>query len=254
MRFAVALVTLLIAGVLVAAGIAQRTVLKPADHVTVAAEIPADVHYVVVPGSVLKSHTGRQQLRLAGDDTVFAAYGRTSDVTAWLSGERYAEVRVDDAGNAEKAVVKTAPVVNGLRGGTPDPDGSDLWMDQRQARQALSWNVNVPDSVSLLVAANGADPAPSSVKVTWPVRGGAPLAVPMIIVGGALLVVGLLLYVWALVQVRRRRGPRRKPPKMTKRPQPPRYRPQRPASAAPVPERGRRSVRHRGRCSLVRSG
>jgi hypothetical protein len=67
----------------------------------------------------------------------------------------------------------------------------------------------------------------------------------MIVTGSVLALLGLLLYIWALVQVRRRRGPRRKPPKMTKRPQPPRYRPQRPASAAPVPERGRRSVRHR---------
>jgi hypothetical protein len=70
--------------------------------------------------------------------------------------------------------------------------------------------------------------------------------VPLIVAGGALAVVGLLLYLWALVHVRRQRGPRRKsPPKMPKRPQPPKYRPQRPTSAAPAPERGRRSVRQR---------
>jgi hypothetical protein len=245
-RFAVAFVTMLIALVLVGTGFAQRTVLKPDDHISVAADIPGDVHYVVIPGSVLKAHVGGQQLQLAGSGAVFAGYGRTADVTAWLSGQRYAELSVDDAGTAVRPVVKTAPVVNGLRGGTPDPDGSDLWMAQRTGEKSLRWPINVPDSVSVIVAANGAAPAPSVVRVTWPVNNATPLAVPLIVAGGLLAAVGLLLLVWALVHVRRSRGPRRKsPPKMPKRPQPPKYRPQRPSSAPPPAERGRRSVSHR---------
>ena len=246
MRFAIALVTLLIAGVLVATGVAQRIILKPADHVTVAADVPSGVHYVLVPGKVLQSREGQQRLRLAGASTTFAAYGRTSDVTAWLSGQRYAELQVDDRGALTKPVVRTAKVVAGLRGGTPDPDGADLWIDQRSGQRSLDWSLRIPASMSVLVASDGAAAAPSDLRLTWPVRTGTPLAVPLIIAGGALAVVGLLLYLWALIHVRRQRGPRRKPPgKMPKRPQPPKYRPQRPASAAPAPSRGRRSVRPR---------
>jgi hypothetical protein len=245
-RFAIALVTLLIAGVLVASGVAQRTIFKPDDHVTVAAAIPSDVHYVLVPGSVLQSHDGEQRLRLAGSGVVFASYGRTADVTAWLSGQRYAELRVDASGAMEKPVVRTAPVVAGLRGGTPDPDGADLWVEQQRAEGSLAWNLRVPSTMSVLVASDGASAAPSDVRLTWPLPTATPLAVPLIAAGGALAVVGLLLYLWALIHVRKQRGPRRKPPaKMPKRPQPPKYRPQRPASAAPVPGRGRRSVRRR---------
>ena len=131
MRFAVAFVTMLIALVLVGTGFAQRTVLKPDDHISVATDIPSSVHYVVIPGSVLKSHVGSQRLQLAGSDAVFAGYGRTADVTAWLSGQQYAELHVDAAGTGVRSVEKTAPVVNGLKGGTPDPDGSDLWMAQK---------------------------------------------------------------------------------------------------------------------------
>lgn len=246
MRFAMALVALLIAGLLVASGIAQRTILKPADHITLAADVPADVRYVLVPGALLQSHAGQQRLHVGGADVAFAAYGRTSDVTAWLSGQRYAELRVDESGAMEAPVMRTAPVVAGLRGGTPDPDGADVWVDQQREQRALDWTLDLPSSMSVLVAADGSAAAPSDLRVTWPVRTGTPFAVPLIVVGGALAVVGLLLYVWALIHVRQRRGPRRKsPPKMPKRPQPPRYRPQRPASAAPVPGRGRRSVRHR---------
>jgi hypothetical protein len=245
-RFAIALVALLIAGVLVAAGLAQRTILKPDDHVTVSAAVPADVHYVLVPSTVLQSHAGQQTVQAAGSAVAFAAYGRTSDVTAWLSGQRYAELRVDAAGAMRPPVVRTAPVVGGLRGGTPDPDGADLWIEQQRTAGRLSWPINVPSGMSVLVASDGARSAPSDVRLTWPLRTDTPFAVPLIIAGGALAVIGLLLYVWALVHVRRRRGPRRKaPPKMPKRPQPPKYRPQRPASAPPVPGRGRRSVRNR---------
>lgn len=247
MRFAVALLTLLIAGVLVAGGLAQRTIWKPADHVTMAAAIPSGVHYVVVPGSVLTSHTGGQALHLAGSGTTFAAYGKTADITAWLAGERYAELRADAAGKPMTPIVRTAPAMAGLTGsGTPDPNGSDLWMDQRRTRGQLDWPVNLPSNVSMIVAADGAQTAPSTVSVSWAVRTATPFAVPMIIAGGALAVVGLLLYIWALVYVRRRRGPRRKPPaRMPKRPQPPKYRPHQPVSVAPPPSRGRRSVRNR---------
>ena len=245
MRFAIALVTLLIAGVLVATGVAQRTILKPADHVTISSETPSDTHYVVVPASVLQSHAGQQRLHLSGGSTVFAAYARTSDVTAWLSGQRYAELRVDSSGVALKPSVLTARTVFGLKGGTPDPSGADLWIDQQRGQGTMTWPLDLTSDYSVIVASTGADTAPS-VSVTWPVRTGTPLAVPLIVAGGALAVIGLLLYLWALVHVRRQRGPRRKsPPKSPKRPQPPKYRPQRPASAAPVPERGRRSVRNR---------
>jgi len=241
-RFVLALVTFVVAAALIAFGIAQRTVLKPADHVTVSASAPADVRYVVIPGSVLKAHPGVQRLHLAGSGTAFAAYGRTADVTAWLSGQRYATVRVAADGTPEPAAVRTAPVVAGLRGGHPDPNGSDLWIDQQRAAGGLDWTVNVPASLSLIVASDGTAPAPSTVSVSWPVRVATPLATPMIAAGSVLALLGLLLYIWALVHLRRRRGPRRKPPqRMPKPPAPPKYRPNRPAAVAAP--KGRRSVR-----------
>ena len=244
MRFAVALVTLLIAGVLAAAGIAQRTILKPADHVDVVASAPAGVRYVVVPGSVLTAHDGGQRLHLEGAATAFAAYGRPADITAWLSGQRYAELRVDAEGGAIAPVVRTAPTVAGVDGDAdPDPDGSDLWLDQARGQGALDWRVNLPSSTAMIIAADGAGAAPSTIRLRWTERTATPFAVPLIVAGAVLAVVGLLLYVWALVHVRRTRGPRRRPPaRAPKRPQPPRYRPHRPAA---VPVRGRRSVHRR---------
>ena len=64
------------------------------------AEIPADVHYAVVPARSCGPTSGSSGCSLAGGGAVFAGYGRASDVTAWLSGERYAEARVGGAGAA----------------------------------------------------------------------------------------------------------------------------------------------------------
>jgi hypothetical protein len=199
-------------------------VLLPAPRAVVSTHVAKDVRYVVVPGSALRSHPGQQRLHIEGDGPVFAAYGRTSDVTAWLSGERYQRIGIAGAATTASAVLATARVLPALEAAEPhpDPDGADLWLDQQRASGTLDWTVNLPDSMSLLIAADGASPAPSVVTVSWPVRVATPFATPLIVGGSVLVVVGLLLYMWALVHLKRRRGPRRKSPPPP--PAAPRYR------------------------------
>ncbi|MFD1721802.1 hypothetical protein [Amnibacterium endophyticum] len=242
MRFAIALVALLAAAVMIVAGVAQRTFLKPPTTISMSASAPADVDYVVIPSSVLRAHPGQQRLRLEGDGPVFAAYGRTADVTAWLSGERYARLGVDAEAKAATSQVAVAPSVAGLTGGgEPDPAGSDLWLDERSGDRALDWPVDLPKGMSMIVASDGAHPAPSTIRLTWPVPPTTPVSGVLLAGGGALAVLGLVLYVWALAHVRRSRGPPRKPPsKRNRRPQPPRFKPTAPVTSGP--SRGRRST------------
>src|SRR3954454_9276972 len=244
MRFVLALVAFVVAAGMIALGIAQRTVLLPPPRAVVATHVAKDVHYVVVPGTALRAHPGQQRGHVEGSEPVFAAYGRTADVTAWLSGERYQRVGIADASTTKASMVlATAKRVPGLKVATPhpDPDGADLWLDQQRATKSLDWTVNVPASVSLLIAADGASPAPSTVTVSWPVHVSTPFATPLIVGGSVLVVVGLLLYMWALMHMKRRRGPRRKsPPRSPTPPASPRYRPM--PTPEPVGSRGRRSV------------
>ncbi|WP_375400150.1 hypothetical protein [uncultured Amnibacterium sp.] len=243
MRFVAALVAFVVAAAMMAVGIAQRTVLLPPDRAVASAQVPAGAHYVVIPGSALKAHPGQQHLTIHGDDAVFAAYGRTGDVMAWLSGQRYTRLGFDDvSGTFARPVSAVAPVVAGLRGGAkPDPNGSDLWLDQRRTTGSLTWNVNLPKNLSLIVASDGRQAAPNGVSITWPVSVSTPFATPLIVGGSLLLLVGLILYILALLHLRRRRGPRRKaPPRMPRPPQPPRYKPA--PVAVPVASRGRRAA------------
>ena len=243
MRFVLALVAFVVAAGMIAFGIAQRTVLLPPSHAVVTTHVAKGVRYVVVPGTALHAHPGQQRLHVEGAGTVFAAYGRSTDVTAWLSGERYQRVGIDPAATTASAVVATAHRLPALKTATahPDPDGSDLWLDQRRGAESLDWTVNLPASVSLLIAADGRSPAPSAVTLTWPVHVSTPFATPLIVGGSVLVVVGLLLYIWALVHMKRRRGPRRKSP--PRQPKAPAFHSAPPREPAMAGSRARRSVR-----------
>jgi hypothetical protein len=252
-RFVFAIVAFVLAAAMIGLGIAQRTIFAPEDRVTAGVAIDGTAAFTVVDGSVLNSNPGQQRLTASGSDTVFAAYARTTDIEAWLADEPYNSIGYDaETGDLTSEVVTADPVeaVEGAEAADevplPAPSGSDLWLEETSAQSSLSWTVNVPDDVSLLLASDGTAPAPSSLTVSWPVVHSTPWAGPLIIGGGILLLVGLALYIWGLIHMRRTRGPRRKSqqPKMPKLPQPPRFRgPRQPALEPETTAKGRRSSR-----------
>jgi hypothetical protein len=101
--------------------------------------------------------------------------------------------------------------------------------------------MNVPDNISVIIASDGTAPAPNQIRIVWPLDASTPWAGPLIVGGGALLIVGLALYLWGLYALRRSRGPRRKGgPKMPKLPKAPKYKPTKAIETTP---KGRRSTR-----------
>ncbi|MCU1571108.1 MAG: hypothetical protein JWR33_1849 [Naasia sp.] len=259
MRFLSAIVAFVVAAAMIAFGIAQRTVLAPPDRLTTSAVAEGDAAFTVIDGSVLNSNAGQQRLVVNGAEQIFVAYGRTTDVMAWLGSESYNAVSFDPKAAdlvAERvdppagAAAGDAPAGDSATG--PSPLGSDLWLEERQSAGTLAWTVNVPDDVSVLIASDGTLPAPSEVRLSWPLSHSTPWAGPLIIGGGVLLLVGLFLYIWGLVHMRKTRGPRRKSgPKQRKLPQAPRPRAQRAAVLEPATTaKGRRSSRR----SMIAAG
>ncbi|BDI21931.1 hypothetical protein [Herbiconiux sp. L3-i23] len=248
MRFVFAIVAFVVAAGMIAFGIAQRTILAPEDRVASTVEIDSDAAYTVIDGSVMNSNTGQQRLLASGSDTVFAAYGRTGDMLAWLGDEPYNSIGYDAETSSLTSEVVSDPVpptdaaAAEEDAAPPAPAGSDLWLEETSAEGSLGWTVNVPDDISILLASDGTAPAPSEISVSWPVVHLTPWAGPLIIGGGILLLVGLGLYIWGLVHMRRTRGPRRKaPPKM---PAPPRIKaPKQRALEPTVTAKGRRSAK-----------
>ena len=72
--------------------------------------------------------------------------------------------------------------------------------------------LDLPEDVSLLVATDGTAPAASDISVSWPVDTATPWAGPLLLGGAVFLLIGLILYIWAFLHLRRQHGPRRKGP------------------------------------------
>jgi hypothetical protein len=237
-RFIAAIVSFVIAFGLIAYGIAQRTVLAEPNSVTASAVLTTDATVTVIDSKTLKSLDGRQNVDISGSDKVFAAYGRTEDVLAWVGDASYNKIGY----NAQK-IRLTNKLVKGTQTEVPNPQGSDLWLGEYSRAGALNFTVNVPDDISIVIVSDGKKPAPSDVSIRWPLDNRTPWSGPLIVGGFLFLLIGIALYLWAFIHMRRARGPRRKSPKMPKVPRQRSYKAPKPrAVSAPA---GRRSNRRR---------
>jgi len=230
-RFVWAVAAFVLATVMIGAGIAQRTIFQGPRTETTAISVEEKTPYLLIDGAVLNQLPGTQTLRAQAEGDIFASYGRTADMEAWLSDATYTHVTLDDDGSLATSVVE--PVVDATAETPADdaaagdaaagdtgagdaeaagrsPVGSDLWLDEYQQTDLLIAPLQLPDAMSVLVAADGTAPAPSKVTVSWPLQTSTPWAGPLIVVGGILMAVGVFLYILGIRHARRKRGPRRK--------------------------------------------
>ncbi|MDR7112081.1 hypothetical protein J2X03_001958 [Microbacterium trichothecenolyticum] len=242
MRFVWAVAAFVLATVMIGAGIAQRTIFQGPKTETTAISVEEQTPYLLIDGAVLNQMPGTQTLRAQAEGDIFASYGRTADMEAWLSDSTYTHVTLDDEGALETAVVEPAvdatvdptaeaPAEDAAAGdaaadeaAAPDatsgdaaadtagrtPVGSDLWLDEYQQTDLLIAPLQLPEDMSVLVAADGTAPAPGTVTVSWPLQTSTPWAGPLIVGGGILMAVGVFLYILGIRHARRKRGPRRK--------------------------------------------
>ncbi|WP_167756841.1 hypothetical protein [Orlajensenia leifsoniae] len=264
MRFVLAIAAFFVAAVMIAFGIAQRTVLLEPSSIELAVTTQDGDPYSVIDASALLAHPGAQTVKVAGSGPVMMALGREADVTAWIGDESFETVRFDQKTNelttkppASTETPTPTPTPTSTPTGTPtpgatapatpappaatddaaadatadaaskadptaNPAGSDLWLEEYSGTGSVSATLSIPEGYSLLVAGDGAEPAPSKISITWPLDNSTPWAGPLIVGGLVLLLVGLVSYLLALLHLRRSRRPRRNMPKGPRMPKLPR--------------------------------
>lgn len=163
----------------------------------------------VITGGINEAAEDPVDYTLTGDGDYTVMLGQTRDIEAWIG---------DAAHNTVTGVETEVPngqdprvVVEHTEGEAtvPDPAGSDLWVDTQEASGTIEqrWSVPSEGEWSLLVAADGTEPAPAEMTVSWTnTLGDSPWIVPLAIIGGLLVLAGLGLLVWALL-IRRRSAP-----------------------------------------------
>ncbi len=220
MRFILAIISFVVAAVLIGAGIAQRTILLEPDEVALSSSSSTGAPVTVIDGSALNAYEGSQRLTVNGSGDIIAAYGRTTDVIAWIGDAEYTEIGYDAETNE-----LTSTLVPGSEKEVPTIEGSDLWLDEYSRTDSLALTVKVPSDVSFIIISDGTKAAPSDIAVSWPLDNSTPWAGPLIVTGAIVLLLGLAFLLWATNHMRSSRGPRRKPQKMPKVPRKPLYKP-----------------------------
>lgn len=247
MRFVAAIVSFVLAFVLIGFGLAQRTIFAGPERLVATGTTSTDAPITVIDGTTLHAHEGRQRLTIGGSDDVVAVYGRTADVMAWVGDASHNVLTVDD-----ETGDLVSELVDGDESEVPTALGSDLWLAEFTGEDSLTFTASVPQGISVIVMSDGIEPAPQNVSIAWPVDTRTPWAGPLIVAGIVLLAAGIGLYLWALSHWRKMRGPRRKSGTKQKLPRPPKYSARKaakavkPASPKAIEQsRGRRSRRQR---------
>ncbi len=251
MRFVVAIVAFVLAAAAIGLGVAQRTILAGPDSVS-STVVTGDAPLTIIDASTLNANAGTQSIEVAGEGDVMLAYGRTSDVMAWVGEAGHNQIGWDaETGELTNRVVRGTEPDDEV----PSPVGSDLWLREFTGTDVLTRKINAPEGISVIIAAvpgdaaeaaadetaaedaaaTAEDPAaaaddastaaPLTVRITWPLDNSAPASGPLVVGGIALLLAGLGAFLWALVHARGRRGPRRSTPRLPKPPKPPKLKP-----------------------------
>lgn len=215
MRFLFAVVSFVLAAVLIGIGVAQRTVWLPPSSQTFSVPLDGAAKYVILPSGVLNARPGAQVVKVTGQGTVVAVYGRDAELVDWVGSDEYATVAFDTEDEALSSVTQAgAEPTNVNSADEPtSPAGNDMWLEEYTGVGSLSVILNAPLGYGLLITTGDeGGVVPTTVSISWPNDNATPLVGPLWTAGGALTLLGLIFLLLGVLHYRRARRPRRNLP------------------------------------------
>ena len=193
LRFKTAVALVLLGLLTLLAGIGQKTIWAP--PATVTASVPANgtaAPLTVVDQKLRTLHGGTVKIHVKGEGNFLLASGRPDDVNAWVGKTAHNTI----SGLSEDRKSLTVEHADG-EATAPSPAGSDLWVTTENANGELdySWTPPADGDWSLLLATDGTKAAPSDISMTFPNDTSTPWAIPLMVIGGLLVVGGVALLV-----------------------------------------------------------
>lgn len=201
MRFKTAVALVLLGLLTLLAGIGQKTIWAPSETFT--ASVPTDAAeapLTVIDQNLRTLHGGTVKINIKGEGNFILAAGRPDDVDAWVGQTAHNTVTGVTEDKKSLQVEHTDGEAT-----APNPAGSDLWVSSENASGELdySWTPPADGEWSLLLASDGTKAAPGTVSMTFPNNTSTPWAVPLMILGGLLILAGIAL---AVLSARTRNG------------------------------------------------
>ncbi|PPG34345.1 hypothetical protein C5E10_06510 [Pseudoclavibacter sp. RFBG4] len=206
MRFILAAIAFLGSAALLVVGWLQVTEARAADTVVATGTLTQESPLLVIPSDTLIEHAGTQSITIRGDGPIRVAIGRQADIAGWVGTTQHEIVTLDDTSGA---LVFTPGEASPDETTAPNILGNDLWFEEYEGEGQLEMQQTLPVGFALLVQSDGEASAPNEVSISWPLDGRAPMAGPLLLGGGVLLLISLGLLLWALLSMRRRSKPQR---------------------------------------------
>ncbi|MET4135619.1 hypothetical protein [Pseudarthrobacter sp. PvP090] len=193
LRFKTAVALVLLGLLTLLAGIGQKTFWAPPETVTATAPSDAAAAPLTVFDEKLRTlRDGTVTISVKGEGSFMLAAGRPDDVDAWVGATAHNTV----SGVSEDGKALQLTHADG-EAAAPSPAGSDLWVSMENASGELKYNWTPPadGDWALLLATDGTKPAPASITMTFPNDTSTPWAIPLMVIGGLLILAGAALLV-----------------------------------------------------------
>ncbi|WP_395404581.1 hypothetical protein ACHMXB_09015 [Arthrobacter sp. UC242_113] len=192
LRFKTAVALVLLGLLTLLAGIGQKTFWAPAETVTATASAGEAAPLTVIDQKLRTLEGGTVTIKVKGEGSFLLAAGRPDDVDAWVGKTAHNTVTGLSDDKKSLQVKHTDGEAS-----APTPAGSDLWVSTENASGEMdyTWSAPADGDWSLLLAADGKKPAPSSISMTFPNDTSMPWAVPLMVLGGLLILAGGALLV-----------------------------------------------------------
>jgi hypothetical protein len=192
-RFKTAVPVIVAGLLLMLVGIGQRTFWAPEEMVT--ASVQADARsapVTVIDAGAKEPGLEDVDVTVRGDGKFTLAVGRAADVDAWVGDAAHLRVTGTAANTLETTFTDGEKTV-------PDARGSDLWTGEETVSGSVThrWIDPAEGEWSILLVADGTAPAPTDISMTWPNEGATPWAIPLIVAGALVAVLGLALALMA---------------------------------------------------------
>ncbi|MFD5278836.1 hypothetical protein ACFWIX_14930 [Pseudarthrobacter sp. NPDC058362] len=200
MRLKTAAALVLLGLLTLLAGIGQRTIWAPAETFTASLpESAAEAPLTVIDQELRTLHGGTPTITVEGDGSFLLAAGRPDDVEAWVGKTAHNTV----TGVSEDGKELQVEHADG-EATAPNPAASDLWVATENASGELeySWTPPADGDWSLLLASDGTKAAPAKVSMTFPNDTSTPWAIPLMVLGGLLILAGVFMALGGAAAIR----------------------------------------------------
>jgi len=195
LRSKIALVLAILGLLVLGLGIGQRTIWLPPATITAGVTAPVKGAPLTVIGpDVLNAKGGQFTMTIKSSGPIQLAVGQLRDVMGWVGDAAYTNVT---GVNPEFTSLTTVSKAGAEK--VPNPAGSDMWVSEEKGTGELSYTWQVPGhgDWALLLSSDGTAPAPTNISLTADNDASTPWAVPLMIVGSALLALAALLFFMA---------------------------------------------------------